>query len=292
MLYMDSCFISAKPILEQWALAARTYDLDILDRVCNYGENGLIFNKLAFKRMSDRTAILDISAVRRIVELIKSREPNFHLDGLAAYGDLQISREAVQDFCRVTGTRLPDAALGNDHRSKWLEAWEVAPPKRAPTPTELEHAERLRQERQKTSRAWERQHRIKVLPVRGSRPRPVPPPTVNGRRPEVEAIGAQSAAFGAKESDLQDQQTRGAPPKPVARGDVHVWYRARVKNWLPHVRPPSGKDDIHDAKQAFPDCTVSRDWLRDCRRQYAPGSWKTPGPKRSRAKVPAARMRD
>src|SRR5262245_26831855 len=117
MHYSDSSFVSAKPILEQWADAAHTNSLEILARICSFGENGLIFGYFAFRRRSDKT-YLGIGAAQVIISRISSSNPYLAEDGQKAYEDLQISLEAVRDFCRVTGTRLPDAALGGDHRSK------------------------------------------------------------------------------------------------------------------------------------------------------------------------------
>ena len=65
------------------------------------------------------------------------------LDGRAALSDLLVSRQAVQDFCRITATRLPEAALGADHRSAWLGARCLAPEDRLPTEDELSRAREL-----------------------------------------------------------------------------------------------------------------------------------------------------
>ena len=253
MLYLNSFFINAKPLLEQWADAARTNRLEILDRICNYGENGLIFDKLAFRRQSDKT-YLGIPSVRGIISLIGSNEPYFVADGWRAYEDLQVSLDAVRDFCRATGTRLPDAALGSDHRSKWLEAREVAPAKRLPTPTELEQAKNLYRKRQDASRAWEQQPRIKVAPAGGLRPRPTPRAAAVSEGGEVGQSAKHRASHPAE-----------APVIPAAanQGLAHSEddsQRAAVKPGLGQnpPSPPVGKPLRQMELQADSDLTVKR----------------------------------
>jgi hypothetical protein len=72
-----------------------------------------------------------------------------------------------------------------------------------------------------------------------------------------------------------------APTTPrLHKPQLEHLYRERVNNWPPDKKSPSPDEDWDFLRQHWPG--ISRDRMRDIRRELAPPEWREPGPKRSR----------
>jgi hypothetical protein len=187
----------------------------------------------------------------------------------------------VRDFCRVTGTRLPDAALGREDRGDWLQVSHMAPPMRDPTPAEITAVETiLRNRHQARRQKEEKRARFGVVRCSGPRPRSVlrerGPGGISGPAQSSASPSIRGEAIGIVPAD------KAAQAATVTQAELRRWYIQRVASWPSSEVPPSEKRDNADAKEAFPGLSVSREWLRVLRREHAPRSWKEPGPKKSR----------
>jgi hypothetical protein len=200
--------------------------------------------------------------------------------------DILVAIEAIRDFCRVTKTRLPDVAMGSHRRVDWLQFDHMAPPPQEPSSLDIAAAETLWQQRDLTRRQKEAKTagRIRVLRVGGSRPRPT----------RLGNADRSPAASRKVDPSISSGESTGVVPKePVprraatsapSRAKLEQWYIDRVAAWLPEPPFPSEAQDKTDAEQAFPDQVISRNWIRELRRRFAPGKWKEPGRRKSRRK--------
>lgn len=73
----------------------------------------------------------------------------------------------------------------------------------------------------------------------------------------------------------------GIAVKPTAeRHAVAAWYVFRVRTWPKDAPPPTEADDLAAARAAFaPQPRVSRDTIREIRREKAPPNWRKTGPR-------------
>jgi hypothetical protein len=177
MHYMDSSFVPLKPILDEWAELAGEGIAQVLQRLCLCAQHGLIFHAIALRNRS-RSKFVGDAALVSIVASLSSEHPTVRSDGEVALTDILVSRDAVQDYCQLTSTRLPDAALGLQHRGDWLVAKHLAPPVfSSHQMVELaEHWKRFCEARKEKRAARERARaallpRFGVIRSRSSRPR-------------------------------------------------------------------------------------------------------------------------
>jgi hypothetical protein len=288
MLYNDSVYDPVESVLEEWATAAGTSRLEILRRLCCFGDHGLIFDRWAFRLRYTRT-YLDTRRVQQIVEASASATRELQSDSAAALKELMVSREAIRDFCRVTGTRLPDAALGSKHRTLWLDVTHVAPPGRPPTARELEALKLLytRRAEVRAQRQSEAHQGFKVLKARGARPRQAVKQFYEApryQRPDVSRSGGivdaeapQSIACALASTSLHNcpQDERDAP-RPVSKAEITGWYRGHVASVSPGEKPPTRDESWAAAQAAFPDKLVTKARVRALRRKLSP-DWCKPG---------------
>ena len=287
---MDSSFVPLKPILEEWAGLAGESIAQTLGRLCHCGEHGLIYHAFAFKSRT-RYQYLGTAALVPIVGALSSDHPTVRADGETALADILVSRDAFQDFCRVTSTRLPDAALGLQRRGDWLAVNHMAPPELSSDQV-AEAAElwnrRDNGRRQAKEKSAERNRkgavlpRIRVAPVRGS-------------RRKVSRLGGSTSQYPAGAGGVEEQdatrQARpeaavtAAAPKPaskiVSEAELKQWYLRWVQGFPSGEKPPSRERDHEEAGRAFPGRSIPRDWLRKLRRVHAPKHWKESGRRKS-----------
>ena len=191
MHYMGSFFVPLKPMLDEWAELAREDKAEILRRLVFHGCRGLVSSSWHSRSRSSRQ-FLGLAPLAQIVTALSNDHPKVRCDGEAALADILVAVDAVRDFCRVTETRLPDAALGAERRGDWLLATHMAPPMQEQTAAETAAAQEIlrqqfhKREQEEKKRADRRksassklsicsggavEDRIPVLPVGGSRPR-------------------------------------------------------------------------------------------------------------------------
>ena len=192
MHYMNSSFVPLKPILEEWAGLAGDGIGQILGRLSYCGQHGLIFHALAFKsRIRDQ--YLGTAALVPIVVALSFEHPTVRADSETALADIMVALDGIQDYCRLTSTRLPDAALGLQRRGDWLAATHIAPP--ALTADQVAevagHWNRLNEARQAKEKRADREREGAVLP----RIRVAP---ASGSRRNVSHLGAPTSQYLAK----------------------------------------------------------------------------------------------
>ncbi len=82
----------------------------------------------------------------------------------------------------------------------------------------------------------------------------------------------------AKEGDHRLPDPKAAKASKVfsvfSEAKVTKWYKERVADWKDGDPIPSREDDLVAARDEFSDFTVSRDFMRELRSQYAPSSKK------------------
>jgi hypothetical protein len=94
-------------------------------------------------------------------------------------------------------------------------------------------------------------------------------------------VSSDSSPGSAKASAPELQQQ--AAPRAVSSQALRDWYTDRVDGWPAEKRSPSEAGDWADARAAFPNHRVTRDVVREARRDLAPSAWKRHGPKETRA---------
>jgi hypothetical protein len=94
-------------------------------------------------------------------------------------------------------------------------------------------------------------------------------------------------------SDLLSGVTQATAPQQQSDAEITQevgrWYRDEfVPSWASD-KPPSEPDEMHTARQKFPDVKNLRDLVRQARAKFAPKEWRQPGPRRSR-KTPVSNL--
>jgi hypothetical protein len=303
--YADSSFIPLNAVIVEWAKASNEPKAATLQRICHFGRCGLVFGFRAFKRSDG--VFLGVQPISEIANALFSVHALVRTDAQAALDDIKVATDAVQDFCRLTRTRLPDVALGRERRGDWLQAVQFAPPSRDPTDEELSAAAALQKERKRKAeqRAEARKPgAIRVLSARGARPGRRWNIGSAGRSPR-EQIGtrSQSVQFPGALQETQESEQAAADPssqktkihddhteekrsnvarRPVPQADFDAWYKDRCTTLVAESRHSSETQDKEDAEARFPDRLINRNQLRLLRRKYAPDAWRNPGPRKSR----------
>jgi hypothetical protein len=67
------------------------------------------------------------------------------------------------------------------------------------------------------------------------------------------------------------------PSLPLPERELRRWYKARVRNWPPHQRPPSADQDLMDVRRAHPRHKIARPAIRTVRLELAPSEWTSHG---------------
>jgi len=84
--------------------------------------------------------------------------------------------------------------------------------------------------------------------------------------------------------EISTQETSASQTQPSAEIEQKVrrWYDDRVANWPAGQKPPSADEDEKAAEDELTGVPKLRDFVRQARKDRAPGEWKKPGPRRSR----------
>jgi len=71
---------------------------------------------------------------------------------------------------------------------------------------------------------------------------------------------------------IERQERNAGGQRRFSRGALVDWYKKRIETWPAGVRPPSFQDDWSAAKAEL-NPQITRDAMRDLRKQYAPPDW-------------------
>jgi hypothetical protein len=282
--YIDSFPVSLNPIIVEWAEASNEHKAEILRRLCHFGTFGLIFDQ-AFRRV-DGTPI-PLRTVAHVAEALFSTSRIVRADAEAYLAQIKVSVDAIQDFCHVTGTLLPTAALGTKGITDWVLAAHRAPPYRDPTANEIETTEALCQARMLNA------------PDRSDWRRPAPNglsnyTAISEARPPHAAPHSQVLPSGsepahddpvatvqaATPTSIVNAPPQAARPKPLPVAELVAWYKGHVDGWTA-ARPPTCEQEIAALKTAYPNHSVARDRVRKARQEFAPDCWRARGRKKS-----------
>lgn len=225
MRYLESFFIRAEPIISEWAEAEGASPEKILRRLFNFGKKGLVFDDFCFRRTSDK-CIIGLARISHIALLLQSDNAIQRRDGEAAFKDLQVSIDAVQDFCRVTHTRLPDSALIGQARSAWTDYVSTVPPDRAPTEGELEWMRVFR-----TAAGPSRVEKRAAASISLSKVRGFPP----SRKSPREIHEMSGCAHGTAASEGQPPVSASAPSAPAEATTKDRSSTRSARKWRGYV---------------------------------------------------------
>ena len=230
-------------------------------------------------------------------------------DARAELSRLQIATKLLEQYCRITSTRLPAAAASRRGVSERGIPTNPAPPDRDLSPEEIGQAQApwaaAREEMAKRYLSGEFQigkpiRAVKERPRavmgfvtgRGSRPRkamqrpyearpaqmPQPGASPEMRRP---ANLADAAGIEGINSALTSTSSRDPPVSEVV---LTRWYKDHVASFSPGEKPPTRDKSWAKAQAAFPDKLVTKTQIRALRRKWSP-HWRKPGrPKSGRMK--------
>lgn len=269
MDYTKSAFIRLDDVISEWARSANEHKAEILRRLCEFGSSGLVFHRRAFKQAGE--PISGTLPVLRIASALFSTEAVIRADAKAALAEVRISADAVRDFCRVTQTRLPDAALGLESRGNWLNVMHIAPPCRDPDASEIEAAEKLLAAR--VRKGCERAERLRAASLSLSNY-----PALSARRQPSKTASSSAPAAPVPGSATERPAANAQPAKlkPMSEQAFEAWYRefARTRT---DPRRPSDKEEREALEAAHPGKYVPRERFRAARKEFGPASWRRLG---------------
>jgi hypothetical protein len=109
-------------------------------------------------------------------------------------------------------------------------------------------------------------------------PKQIPAAAWSRMRPVSLHPGSANGIGGLEVYDLHIVPSRKVP-KPIADAKaIAAWYVLRVRTWPPNAATPSEAEDLAAARAAH-DGRISRDLIREIRKEKAPKEWLKTGPK-------------
>jgi hypothetical protein len=298
VFWMDNSFVHLDAVLSEWSADSDQSKFEILRRLAEHllQIGGPLEH--AFRERSQKNTSFEVRKVVIIAEALCSTIAGTREDAKAELSRLQIAIPPLQDYCRVTSTRLPTIAARRRTVSEHGIPRNAAPPNRDLSPGEIEQARApwaaAREAIQKRYDSGEFQigqpirvmkkvkeqprARFGIVSARASRPRqagkrlheaqPSQVPESEGPDVAVDAEAPQGIAGALAPTSSRDrlQDMHGARPR-VSAVRVMDWLKQFHMEDAQRGRFPIRAETEKAARAAFPGQQVDRRMLREARKQ-------------------------